>query len=324
MKVLPEVLNGPLVVDKPRKASILKRIFEQKYLLLMALPAIIWVIVFCYAPMYGLYMAFIDYKPGGPFFSSFFTSEFVGIKWFSYFIESGDFVRIMRNTLATSFLTLIISFPVPIILAIAINELNNKYFKKTVQTVSYLPHFISWVIVANIFLTLLSAEGLVNNLLVSLHLVDKPILFFQEGKYFWGIVASANTWKDMGFNSIIYLAAISGISPQLYEAAKVDGANRFQQILHVTLPALRPTIVILLILALGGILNAGFDQQYLMQNNMILEYSDVIDTYTYRYGLQNGMYSYGAAVGLFKSLVAFILVVSANRVAKKIGDNGLF
>nr|WP_308806592.1 ABC transporter permease subunit [Neobacillus niacini] len=309
---------------KSKKLPLIKRVIEQKYLLLMALPAIIWVFIFSYAPMYGLYMGFVDYKPGGPFFSSFFTSEFVGFKWFSYFFESGDFFRIMRNTLATSFLSLIISFPAPLILAIAINEVNNRYFKKTVQTVSYLPHFISWVIVANIFLTLLSAEGLVNNILQGLHLIDEPILFFQEGKNFWGIIASANTWKDMGFNSIIYLAAIAGINPNMYEAAKVDGANRFQQILYVTLPALKPTIVILLILALGGILNAGFDQQYLMQNDMVLEYSDVIDTYTYRYGLQNGMFSYGAAVGFFKSIVAFILVVTANRVAKKIGDNSLF
>jgi len=274
--------------------------------------------------MYGLYMAFINYTPGGSFFTSFFKSQFVGFQWLSYFFTSGDFLIIMRNTLAISTLTLIISFPAPIILAIMVNEVKNVAFKKCFQTASYLPYFISWVIAANIILTLLSADGTINHLLMSLHLTSKKIMFFQEGKYFWWIVAFANTWKSMGYSSVIFLAAIVGINPELYEAAKVDGASRLQQIFNITLPALIPTIAVMLILSIGGILNAGFDQSYLLQNDMIMKYSDVIDTYAYRYGLQNGMFSYGAAVGLFKSVVSFILVVFANNFAKKASGSSLF
>jgi putative aldouronate transport system permease protein len=303
----------------------MKRIAAQKYLYLMLLPALIWVGLICYAPMFGLYMAFINYVPnGGNFFSSFFHSKFVGLEWFKYFFDTGDFYIIMRNTLAQSLLSLFFSFPAPIVLALAINEVKNIYFKKVVQTASYLPYFISWVIAANIFLTLLSAGGVVNNALLGLHLIDKPILFFQNGITFWFIIGISNMWKVMGYNSIMYLAAISAINPELYEAAKVDGANRWKQMRYITLPALKPTIVILMILAVGGILNAGFDQQYLMQNQLIMKYSDVIDTYSYRYGMQNGMLSYGAAVGLFKSVVSLILLLSVNKFSKKMNDQALF
>jgi putative aldouronate transport system permease protein len=291
----------------------------------MILPAFICTLLFSYGPMFGLYMAFINYSPGGgSFFYQFFHSKFVGFEWFRYFFANGDFLTIMRNTVAQSLLSLIVGFPAPILLALMINEVRNGIFKKFVQTVSYLPHFISWVIAANIIITLLSSQGLVNHLLMLLHVTDQPVQFFQKGEYFWWIIAFSNMWKDMGFNAIMYLAAISSINPELYEAAKVDGANRLQQMLHITLPALRPTIVILLILAIGGILNAGFDQQYLLQNDTVLKYSDVIDTYTYRYGLQNSMFSYGAAVGLFKSAVAFVLVLSVNGIAKKINEQALF
>jgi putative aldouronate transport system permease protein len=311
--------------QKLKKNKKLAKIIKQKYLYLLMLPALIWVILFCYAPMYGLYMAFINYVPGGDsFYTSFFTSKFVGLQWISTFFTTGDFIKIMRNTLATSALTLIVSFPAPIILAILINEVKNLYFKKTIQTVSYLPYFISWVIAANIFLTMLSSGGFVNQILIHLGIIKKSIMFFQSGKLFWGIIASANTWKSMGFNSIIYLSAIASINTEMYESADMDGATRFQKIKYITLPALKPTIVILMILAIGGIVNAGFEQQLLMQNNTILDYSDVIDTYTYRYGIQNGMYSYGAAVGLFKSIVSFILLVSVNKLSKKVNDQSLF
>lgn len=230
----------------------------------------------------------------------------------------------MRNTLAQSFLSLLFGFPMPIILALMINEMRNGWFKRTFQTVSYMPHFISWVIAANIIITVLSSSGVINNLLTGLGIIDEPIQFMQNGPLFWWIIAFSNTWKDMGFNAIMYLAAISAINPELYEVAKVDGASRLKQMLHITLPSIKPTIIILAILAVGGILNAGFDQQFLMQNNTVLEYSEVIDTYTYKYGLQNGMFSYGAAVGLFKSVVAFILVLSVNTMAKKMNEQSLF
>lgn len=324
-----ELMSGTAAAAWKRRViymeASLKRMKGQKYLYLMMLPAFIATLLFSYGPMFGLYMAFINYSPGGgSFFQQFFTSKFVGFEWFQYFFTSGDFYIIMRNTIAQSFLSLLVGFPAPILLALMINEVKTGLFKKVVQTVSYLPHFISWVIAANIIITLLSSQGLINKLLVVLHITDEPVQFFQNGHYFWGIIAVSNMWKDMGFNAIMYLAAISAINPELYEAARVDGASRMRQMFHVTLPSLRPTIVILAILAIGGILNAGFDQQYLLQNNTILKYSDVIDTYTYRYGLQNGMFSYGAAVGLFKSLVAFILVVSVNSLSKRMNQQSLF
>ncbi|WP_138754684.1 ABC transporter permease [Paenibacillus sinopodophylli] len=308
-----------------RKASVWGRLKEQRLLYVLMLPALIVTLLFSYVPMFGLYMAFINYSPGGgSFFGQFFTTEFVGLEWFNYFFTNGDFYRVMRNTLAQSFLSLLFGFPMPIILALMINELRNGWFKKTFQTVSYMPHFISWVIAANIIITVLSSEGVLNNILTGIGLIDEPIQFMQKGPLFWWIIAISNTWKDMGFNAIMYLAAISAINPELYEVAKVDGASRLKQILHITLPSIKPTIIILAILAVGGILNAGFDQQFLLQNNTVLQYSEVIDTYTYKYGLQNGMFSYGAAVGLFKSVVAFILVLSVNTMAKKMNEQSLF
>lgn len=307
-----------------KKGNLKKRMWSQRYLYLLMLPGVIWVLLICYAPMSGLYMAFTNYTPTTEgYFHDLLTVPVVGVEWFQYFFET-DFFMIMRNTLATSLLTLLISFPAPIIIAILLNEVQNTKVKKFVQTSSYLPYFISWVIASNIFLTFLSGGGVVNDILQALHITDEDILFFQKGPYFWWIIAFANTWKNMGYNAIIYLAAISGIDQTQYEAAEVDGANRFQRIIHITLPAIKPTICILLILAIGGILNTGFEQQLLMSNDSILNYADVLDTYSYRYGMKNGMYSYGTAVGLFKSVVSFILVISANKITKKLNDSALF
>lgn len=308
-----------------RKKGVLRKLADQRYLYLMLLPGIAWALAFAYAPMFGLYMAFVNYQPTlGSFWMTFFGSEFVGFDWFTYFFNNGDFYVVMRNTLASSVITLVLSFPAPIVIALAINEVRSAAYKKTVQTVSYLPHFISWVIAANIIVTLLSADGAVNALLKFLGFTDESVLFLQDGRYFWWIVAIGNTWKDMGYNSIMYLAAISSINPELYEAAKVDGADRFKQIRYITLPHLKPTIVILLIFSLGGILNAGFDQHFLLGNELTKEYSDVLSTYSFRYGLQNGMFSYASAVGLFNSVVAFILVVIVNGAAKRLNNQSLF
>lgn len=308
--------NGPGV-----RKSLGARFWEQRYLFLLLLPALIWVILICYAPMAGLYMAFINYTPrGNGYFADMANAAFVGLDWFEYFFST-DFMKIMRNTLATSLLTLLFSFPLPIILAICLNEVRSNKMKKFVQTASYLPYFISWVIAANIFITFLSADGVINHLLMAVGFTDEQVLFFQHGPWFWWIIAIANAWKVLGYNAIIYLAAISGISQDMYEAADVDGATRLQKIWYITLPALRPTIIILLILAIGGILNTGFEQQLLMANDSILDYSDVLDTYAYRYGLKNGMYSYGTAVGLFKSVVSFLLVMGANTLSKKFDDD---
>lgn len=305
---------------KPKK-SVKERFWEQRYLFLLLLPSLVWVILICYAPMTGLYMAFINYTPkGNGYFADLASAQFVGFDWFKYFFST-DFLIIMRNTLATSLLTLLFSFPLPIILAICLNEVKSAGAKKFVQTASYLPYFISWVIAANIFITFLSADGVINHLLMAIGFTDEQILFFQKGPYFWWIIAIANAWKVLGYNAIIYLAAVSGISQDMYEAADVDGATRVQKIWYITLPALKPTIMVLLILAIGGVLNTGFEQQLLMANDSILNYSDVLDTYAYRYGLKNGMYSYGTAVGLFKSVVSFILVMGANSLSKKFDDD---
>ncbi len=268
--------------------SVKTQLWEQRYLFLLLLPSLIWVILICYAPMTGLYMAFINYTPkGNGYFADLASSQFVGFDWFQYFFST-DFLIIMRNTLATSLLTLLFSFPLPIILAICLNEVKSAGVKKFVQTASYLPYFISWVIAANIFITFLSADGVINHLLMAIGFTDEQILFFQKGSYFWWIIAIANAWKVLGYNAIIYLAAVSGISQDMYEAADVDGATRVQKIWYITLPALKPTIMVLLILAIGGVLNTGFEQQLLMANDSILNYSDVLDTYAYRYGLKNG------------------------------------
>jgi len=305
--------------------SLGRRLYRHRYLYLMLIPAFLWAVLFAYAPMAGLYMAFVDYKPTlGNFWSSFFGSEFVGFEWFAYFFNGSDFKTVMRNTLVSSAFTLVLGFIVPILLALALNEVKNQAFKRVVQTASYMPYFISWVIAANIFVSLLSSEGAVNELLQLIGLTRESIPFLQEGKYFWGIVAGANTWKEMGYSSIIYLAAISSISPELYEAAKVDGAGRIRQMFSVTLPLLRPTIVILLILSVGNLLNTGFDQYYLLGNSLNREYSDVLDTYAFRYGLQNSMFSYAAAVGLFKSAVAFLMVLGVNTLARRMNGNSLF
>ena len=312
--------NAVPAAAKPKK-SVKERFWEQRYLFLLLLPSLVWVILICYAPMTGLYMAFINYTPkGNGYFADLASSQFVAFDWFQYFFST-DFLIIMRNTLATSLLTLLFSFPLPIILAICLNEVKSAGMKKFVQTASYLPYFISWVIAANIFITFLSADGVINHLLMAIGLTDEQILFFQKGPYFWWIIAIANAWKVLGYNAIIYLAAVSGISQDMYEAADVDGATRVQKIWYITLPALKPTIMVLLILAIGGVLNTGFEQQLLMANDSILNYSDVLDTYAYRYGLKNGMYSYGTAVGLFKSVVSFILVMGANSLSKKFDDN---
>ena len=309
---------------KMKKKSVLRKLLDQKYLWLLGLPAILCLIIFSYAPMSGLYMAFTNYSPSkSGYFNDLLNAPFVGLEWFKYFFST-DFGLIMRNTLAMSLITLLLSFPAPILIAICLNEVFQKRTKKAIQTASYLPYFISWVIAANIILTLFSGKGIVNDLLQFFHLTKHEILFFQDGKYFWWIMGFANTWKGMGYNAIIYLAAISGISSEQYEAAEIDGASRFQRILYVTLPSLKPTIMILLILAIGGILNTGFEQILLLQNPSIMNYSDVLDTYAYRYGMQNGMYSYGTAVGLFKSVVSFILVIGANKLTKRMTSQGLF
>lgn len=309
---------------KKTKASPWLKIKKQRYLYFLMFPALVCVILFNYAPLTGLWMSVTNYTPTAQgYFKDLFGAPWVGAEWFQYFIEN-DFLRVLKNTLGISLLTLLFSFPAPIILAVLINEIKIKWIKKGVQTASYLPYFISWVIAANMILTMLSGNGIVNDLLKWLGVTEESILFFTEGKYFWWIVSFMSTWKVMGYNAIIFLAGISGISQEQYEAAEIDGCKRWQKIFYITLPCIKPTILIMLLLAVGNVLNAGFEQVVLLENPAIYNVSDVLDTYSYRYGIGNGMYSYGTAVGMFRSLVTFVLVLAANKVARKTNDVSLF
>jgi putative aldouronate transport system permease protein len=294
-----------------------KRTFiKEKEVWLICIPMIIWVLIFCYYPMYGNLMAFVRYIPG----KSIFECKFVGLKYFRQFFESPDFKMVLRNTLSISGLGILFGFPAPIILALLINEIKNKHFKKTVQTISYLPHFVSWVVTASLLFSFLSTDGLLNEILLKMGKIDNPISFLGEGKYFWTILTSANIWKEVGWSSIIYLSAIAGIDSELYDAGAVDGLGRFGMVWHITLPGIRNTIGLLFVLGLGGILNAGFEQQLLLGAPQTREYWDVIDTYSYRYGIQMGNYSYAAAVGIFKSVISFALVLLVNKAVKKFFD----
>lgn len=296
-----------------------KTVSREKQIWLICLPLLVWVAVFCYYPMYGTIIAFFNYYPG----NTILGSQFVGLRFFQEFFDAPEAFYVIRNTLVISGLRILFGFPAPIILALLMNELRNKTFKKVSQTISYLPHFISWVVVASLLFTLLSSEGLFNEVLGKLGLIDKPIPLLTHGPYFWGIITIANIWKGVGWSSIIYLSAITGIDNELYQAGKVDGLNRFGLIWHITLPGIASTVVLLLILEIGGILNAGFEQQLLIGTDQTRPYYEVLDTYAYKYGVQMGRYSYGAAVGLMKSVIGLSLVLLSNRLTKKVLGFGI-
>ncbi|WP_090983497.1 sugar ABC transporter permease [Paenibacillus sp. CF384] len=285
----------------------------------MIIPSIVFIFVFSYIPMYGVLMAFQDYN----MFEGFWASPWVGFKHFKMFVEAPEFWQIMRNTIMISLLKLFFGFPAPIFLALILNEVRSMVFKRIVQTVSYLPHFLSWVIVAGFAMSMLSTDnGSINILLQKLHMIEEPINFLSMPEYFWAIVVTTGIWKDIGFATIVYLAAIAGVDPHLYESASIDGASRFRMMLLITLPCIMPVVIIFLILAVGGILNAGFDDLLLLGNNPILrDVSDVIDTYVYRIGILSNRYSYATAAGLFKAVISVGLLVLANRVARRLGSS---
>jgi putative aldouronate transport system permease protein len=297
------------------KSSTWKRFAGQWDLQSMVWPGIIFVFIFSYIPMYGVIMAFQQFD----IFGGILKSPWVGWMNFRMFFEAPEFWNVMRNTIVISLLKLIITFPAPILLALMLNEVGHIGFKRVIQTVSYLPYFLSWVIVSGFVFSLLSADnGTVNYVLEQLHLIGEPINFLALPKYFWSILVSVNVWKDVGFGSIVYLAAITGIDPTLYEAASIDGASRFKQIYLITLPSILPIIIIFMILAIGSLLSAGFEDILLLATNPVLRpYSDVIDTYVYRVGILNARFSYATAVGLFKAVISVILLVTANKIARR-------
>jgi putative aldouronate transport system permease protein len=302
-----------------RKKGAVVRFLNQWDIQLMAVPALMFIVVFSYIPMYGLLMAFQDYS----LFRGFLDSPWVGFKHFDMFFAAPEFWTVMRNTLVISVLKLCIGFPAPIILALMLNEVARKTFKRLVQTISYLPHFLSWVIVSGFVLSILSTDnGSLNILLEKLHLIDEPINFLSEPSYFWSILVATNVWKEIGFSSIVYLAAIAGINPHLYEAASIDGASRIRQIASITIPSIMPVVIVFSILAIGNFLNAGFEDILLLAGNPVLrDVSDVIDTYVYRIGIQNNRYSYATAAGLFKAVISVILLAGANYLARRSGNS---
>ena len=297
-----------------------KEVKRQKFLLFWAAVFVIYGIIFYYLPLGGWLMAFQNYKPK----DGLFGSEFVGLAKFKFLFEDATFLRVIRNTLGMGVLNLIATFLTAIIFAILLNEIKCKAGKKMVQTISYLPHFLSWIIVTGILHDALSSSGIVNELLLKFGFVERAINFFAHEKFFWPIVAFANVWKETGWNAIIYLAAITAIDPCLYEAAAIDGAGRWAKIKYITLPGIKSTVMILLLMNVGNILNAGFEVQYLLGNGLIQKVSETIDIYVLRWGISQQDFSLGTAAGIFKSAVSIALIFIFNSMAKRAGEERLF
>ncbi|MFF2908995.1 ABC transporter permease [Paenibacillus sp. NPDC057934] len=300
--------------------AIFRKIYRQRYLQVMALLGIAWMIVFNYIPMYGIIIAFKEYD----IISTISEAPWVGLDHFKEFLRDDALIEVIRNTLGISLIKLIVGFPLPIVFALLLNEVRSVFFKKSVQTITYLPHFLSWVVLGGILATWLSDVGVINKILMAMNVIDAPISYLAEAKYFWTIIIASDIWKELGWSAIIYLAAISGVSTELYEAATIDGAGRFQKILNITLPSIMGTISILFILAVGGVLNSNFDQILVLRNQLNASASNVVDIYVYQTGLNEGRYSYSTAVGLLKNVIALTLLIGANSVTKKLNNTSLF
>lgn len=314
------LITKTLSAGSQKKRTVWYYIWQDRELYLIFFLPLVYYIVFRYAPIIGGFIiAFKRYMPA----IGIIQSKWVGLKYILQFMRSVYFWRLLRNTLGINLIYLAIGFPLPIVFALLLNEIRVKWFKRTVQTISYLPHFISVVIVASMVVTFLSPSfGIVNNILASLGF--ERVHFLTKPQYFWWIYNAMSIWQTTGFGAIIYLAALSGIDPQLYEAAIVDGANRWQQTWQITLPGISTTVIVMLLLRIGYLLNVGHETIILLYNPTIYETADVINTYVYRRGLLNADYSYATAVGLFQSVFGFILIVVANKVANKISQQGLW
>ncbi len=317
--------NAPIINNKfqtllKKIQRIIKKLWEQRYLQMMAIPGMIWMLIFNYIPMGGIIIAFKKYK----ITETIASAKWVGLKYFQEFFEDSNFIHIIANTLGISILKLIIGFPLPIIFALLLNEIKGTKFKKITQTLSYLPHFLSWVVLGGIMITWLSKEGIINDILVGIHILKEPVSFLGDPKYFWGISLLSDIWKELGWSAIIYLAAIAGVDEQMHEAAIVDGANKFQRIKAITLPCISGTIAIMLIIQVANLLNSNFDQILVLKNQINISRSQVIDTYVYQMGMTMGKYSYATAVGLFKSVIALILLLIANKTSKKFLGRSLY
>ncbi|WP_152396437.1 ABC transporter permease [Paenibacillus guangzhouensis] len=308
------------ISSSEKRRTRFKKFYGQRYLQVMALLGVAWMIVFNYIPMYGIIIAFKEFD----IISSISAAPWVGFEHFKAFLEDENLPYVIKNTLGMSILKLVIGFPLPILFALFLNEIRSAFFKKSIQTISYLPHFLSWVILGGIMATWLADVGIVNKILMALHLIEEPITYLAEPDHFWTIIITSDIWKELGWSAIIYLAAISSVSPEYYEAATIDGAGRFQKIWNITLPSIKGTITILFILAVSGLLNSNFDQILVLRNSLNETSSNVIDYYVYQTGLLSGRYSYATAVGLIKSVIALMLLLGANYVTKKLNNTSLF
>ena len=296
------------------------KIVKNKWqLLAMFLLPLTWYIIFCYVPMYGIQLAFRDYNPR----LGYLGSSFVGLRWFKQFFSSYYWENIIWNTFSISLYSIIFGFPVPIILAIIINELPGRKFKKLLQNITYIPHFISIVVLCGMLYLFLSPQyGIVNTILETFGM--EPVGFLESSKYFNGVYVISEIWQESGWSSIIYIAALAGIDPSLYEAAKIDGAGRLKRIIHVSLPGIIPTIVTLLILKIGQIMSIGFEKAYLLQNDLNLNSSEIISTLVYKQGILQGNIGYATAVGLMNSCLNLLLIIFANQFCKKFFDTSLW
>ena len=308
-------------IQPRKKRGFWHTLAKQYQLMIMSVPILLYVLLFNYAPLWGWLTAFQDYQPK----KGLLGSTWVGLDNFKFLFGREDFLLAIRNTLAMSVINLVFGTVSSVLLAVLLNEVRNRSFKRTVQTVTYLPHFLSMVIVVGMAQNIFSSNGAVNQLLMSLGLVKEPVFFLGKGEYFWWLVGVINVWKEVGWNTIIYIAAMTSIDPSLYEAAEIDGAGRLNKILHVTLPGIKSTFMVLLIMNIGHLMEAGFEIQYLLRSGMTMKYSDTIDVFAliYSFGSSRPHYAYGTAAGMFKSVVGIILLFGANKVAKALDENTL-
>lgn len=301
--------------------SMWRKLASQYQLLLMSVPFVLLVILFSYVPLWGWIMAFQKYSAA----KGVTGSPFVGLDNFRYLFADPRFYNVLRNTLVMSFMSLIFGFIGAILLALFLNEIRSTLFKRVIQTVMYIPHFVSIVVIANIVTTVLSPDGgVLNNILMKLGWITDPIYFLGKGEWFWVIHTIVGVWKELGWSTIIYLAVLVGLNPELYEAAEVDGANRFQRMWHISIPGLMPTAVIMLILSVGTLISSGYESQYLLGNALVIDYSEVLDLYAIDLSFASGQYSVGIALGMFKTLISIFLVVTVNNISKRLGQSRLF
>ncbi|MFM9329757.1 ABC transporter permease [Paenibacillus mesotrionivorans] len=312
MTVVPSTQNS-------KWSTIGKRLKRDKWLYLLITPGLLYFIIFKYVPLWGILLAFKNYQP----FLGFFKSDWVGLDHFTMFFQNIEFTMLLRNTLVLSLYSLVFSFPAPILLALLLNEVRLSWYKRSIQTLVYVPHFISMVIVASLTYILLTTEGGTINEFI-FQLTGQKISFLTDPEWFRPLIILQTIWKECGWGTVIFLAALAGVDVEQYEAAIMDGANRWKQTWHITLPSIRSTIVILLILRMGNILDNGFEQIYLMMNALNREVAEVFDTYVYTVGITQGAFSYSTAVGLFKSVIGVTLVLGSNWLAKRFGESGLY